>query len=290
MYKKRVVYLLFLLISLFSCKKGKEAENPQKGEIQVVADPSFKNVTEALAERYMAFYPEAKLDVVYKKEDSAFIDLLDGNARVIVMSRELTKKEKEVYKEKVDLEYNPAKFAGDAVVFVVSKNSSREHIKVSEIKEMLNSDDKNLIFDGANASNLNFIAQKFQVKPSALKYSIIKGNENIVNSIDKFNNKIGVISLNTISREFSPEAIALREKVKVLPVMDDKGKIYKPELSNIRNMEYPFSRILYFLTNEGFFGVGNGFIRFSCTQIGQIVVSKQGLQPYNIYKREVQMR
>ncbi|NHW22313.1 phosphate ABC transporter substrate-binding protein, partial [Escherichia coli] len=68
------------------------------------------------------------------------------------------------------------------------------------------------------------------------------------------------------------------------------GKIYKPELSSIRNMEYPFSRILYFLTNEGFFGVGNGFIRFSCTQIGQIVVSKQGLQPYNIYKREVQMR
>ncbi|AGC39977.1 hypothetical protein CG08_1046 [Riemerella anatipestifer] len=275
---------------MLSCKKGKEAENPQKGEIQVVADPSFKNVTEALTERYMAFYPEAKLDVLYKKEDSAFIDLLEGRARVIVMSRELSEREKEVYKSKVDLEYNPAKFAGDAVVFIVPKNSNREHIKVSEIKEMLNSESKNLIFDGTNASNLNFIAQKFNAKPSALKYSIIRGNENIVNNIGEFSDKIGVISLNTISREFSPEAIALREKVKVLPVMDEKGKIYKPELSSIRNMEYPFSRILYFLTNEGFFGVGNGFIRFSCTQIGQIVVSKQGLQPYNIYKREVQMR
>ncbi|MCO7352255.1 PstS family phosphate ABC transporter substrate-binding protein [Riemerella anatipestifer] len=287
---KRIGYLLFLLVVMLSCKKSKEAENPQKGEIQVVADPSFKNVTEALAERYMAFYPEAKLDVLYKKEDSAFIDLLEGNARVIVMSRELTKKEKEVYKEKVDLEYNPAKFAGDAVVFIVPKNSKREHIKVSEIKEMLNSESKNLIFDGTNASNLNFIAQKFNAKPSALKYSIIRGNENIVNNIDKFSDKIGVISLNTISREFSPEAIALRDKIKILPVIDEEGKVYKPELSSIRNMEYPFSRVLYFLTNEGFFGVGNGFIRFSCTQIGQIVVSKQGLQPYNIYKREVQMR
>ncbi|ADQ82106.1 substrate-binding domain-containing protein [Riemerella anatipestifer] len=287
---KRIGYLLFLLVVMLSCKKGKEAENPQKGEIQVVADPSFKNVTEALTERYMAFYPEAKLDVLYKKEDSAFIDLLEGRARVIVMSRELSEREKEVYKSKVDLEYNPAKFAGDAVVFIVPKNSNREHIKVSEIKEMLNSESKNLIFDGTNASNLNFIAQKFNAKPSALKYSIIRGNENIVNNIGEFSDKIGVISLNTISREFSPEAIALREKVKVLPVMDEKGKIYKPELSSIRNMEYPFSRILYFLTNEGFFGVGNGFIRFSCTQIGQIVVSKQGLQPYNIYKREVQMR
>ncbi|MDY3317921.1 substrate-binding domain-containing protein [Riemerella anatipestifer] len=287
---KRIGYLLFLLVVMLSCKKGKEAENPQKGEIQVVADPSFKNVTEALAERYMAFYPEAKLDVLYKKEDSAFIDLLEGNARVIVMSRELSEKEKEVYKSKVDLEYNPAKFAGDAVVFIVPKNSNREHIKVSEIKEMLNSESKNLIFDGTNASNLNFIAQKFNAKPSALKYSIIRGNENIVNNIDKFSDKIGVISLNTISREFSPEAIALRDKIKILPVIDEEGKVYKPELSSIRNMEYPFSRVLYFLTNEGFFGVGNGFIRFSCTQIGQIVVSKQGLQPYNIYKREVQMR
>ena len=55
-------------------------------------------------------------------------------------------------------------------------------------------------------------------------------------------------------------------------------------------MKYPFTRILYFLTNEGNFGLGNGFIRFSCTQVGQIVVSKEGLQPYNIFKREVQMR
>lgn len=47
---------------------------------------------------------------------------------------------------------------------------------------------------------------------------------------------------------------------------------------------------LYFLTNEGHFGLGNGFIRFSCTQKGQIVVSKEGLQPYNIFKREVMMR
>ena len=62
------------------------------------------------------------------------------------------------------------------------------------------------------------------------------------------------------------------------------------QLETIRNMKYPFTRILYFLTNEGNFGVGNGFIRFSCTQIGQIVVSNEGLQPYNIFKREVQMR
>ena len=68
------------------------------------------------------------------------------------------------------------------------------------------------------------------------------------------------------------------------------NKTYEPSLSNLKVMTYPFTRILYFLTNEGYYGLGNGFIRFSCTQLGQIVVEKEGLQPYNLYKREVQMR
>ena len=42
--------------------------------------------------------------------------------------------------------------------------------------------------------------------------------------------------------------------------------------------------------NEGNFNIANGFIRFSCTHLGQKIVQKEGLQPYNIYKREVQMR
>jgi len=48
--------------------------------------------------------------------------------------------------------------------------------------------------------------------------------------------------------------------------------------------------VLYFITNEGYYGLGNGFIRFSCQQLGQIIVEKEGLQPYNIFRREVQMR
>jgi phosphate transport system substrate-binding protein len=55
-------------------------------------------------------------------------------------------------------------------------------------------------------------------------------------------------------------------------------------------MNYPFTRVLYFLTNEGNFNIANGFIRYSCTQLGQMIVQKEGLQPYNIYGREVQMR
>ena len=286
MFNKIVLFILFF--SLVACSKS-EADAPNKGEIVIVADESFRNVTEALAERYVAHYPETKLNLKFQKEDYALMDLLKQNVRVIVMSRELTDREKKLYKEMVDLPLQPAKFAGDAVVFVVAKNSPRNSISVQEIKKELQSDDKNIIFDGVNASNFNFVAQKLNLKPQNIKYSLIKGNKAIVEQINKFPNSIGAISLNTISNPHSQEAKNLREQIKILPVKDN-NVAYEPNRQNIRYMKYPFTRILYFLTNEGYFGLGNGFIRFSCMQNGQIVVSKEGLQPYYIFKREVMMR
>ena len=284
------IFLISFFVLVISCKKtDKIVDNPQLGTITVTADESFKSVSEALTERYMALNPNTKINLVIKKEDLAFLDLLDNKARVIIMTRELTEKEKQGYKDKIDMEMQPAKFAADAVVFVVPKNSTKENISVEEIEKELQSDNKKIIFDGTNSSNLNFVAQKFKTTPDKLKYSIISGNKNIIEQLNKYPDKIGVISLNTISRPYDKESESLKNSVKILKVVEG-GKSYEPDIINLKNMTYPFTRVLYFLTNEGYYGLGNGFIRFSCQQLGQIVVEKEGLQPYNIFKREVQMR
>lgn len=289
--KKIILVLLAVTAILFSCSKtkDKDIDNPNKGEITVETDESFKSVIEALAERYMALNPLTKINVVIKKEDLCFLDLLNKKARVVVMSRELTNQEKAAFDTKVELPWQPAKFAADAVLFVVPKNSPVESVSMDEIYKELTSDSKNLIFDGTNSSNLNFVAQKFNKKPADLKFSIINGNENVVSQLKNYPGKIGVISYNTISRPFGEEAQRLRTELKILKVIKN-GKVYEPSLDNLKTMNYPFTRVLYLLTNETYYGLGNGFIRFSCQQLGQIVVEKEGLQPYNIFKREVQMR
>lgn len=286
---------LFIFISvfiLFSCKKSKSepVDSPTQGTITMEADDSFRNIVEALTERYMALNPSTKINVVYKKEDLGLLDLLERKSRVIVMSRNLTKTEKEAYDSKIGLPWQPAKFAADALVFVVPKNNnSIGSLSVDDIKRRITSEDKSLIFSGANSSNLNFIAQEFNVKVSALKYSVINGDENIIEQLEKHPNKIGVVSLNSISRPYGDEAIKLREKINILPIVEN-GKSYLPDSNTLQDMTYPFTRVLYFITNETYYGLANGLIRFSCTQLGQIVVEKEGLQPYNLYKREVQMR
>ncbi|ROH96743.1 PstS family phosphate ABC transporter substrate-binding protein [Chryseobacterium daecheongense] len=288
--KSKLLLLSFILVVL-GCNKKKDENIPtySKGNLTVLTDESFKSVTQALTEGYMINYPDTHIKVETKKEDLGFLDLLDNKAKLIVMSRSLSKEEIKAYEEKVDLKYMPARFAADAVVFVVPKSSPKTKITLDEIKSGLNSEDKNFIFDGTNSSNLNFVAEKLQKQPRDLKFSIISGNQNIIEQLDKYPNKIGVIGLNTFSRPYDKTAEKLRDMVKILPV-ENNGKEYYPDSNGLREMKYPFTRVLYFLTNEGNFSIANGFIRYSCTQLGQMIVEKEGLQPYNLYKREVQMR
>ena len=288
-YKYLLTLLVFFTI-VTSCKKsGRIPDDPQQGTITFAADESFRSVSEALSERYMALNPKTKINLIIKKEDLAFMDLLENKVRVIVMSRELNDKEKAAYKSKIDMDMLPAKFAADAVVFVVPKNSTRTSISIDELKAELSSDQKNIIFDGTNSSNLNFVAQKLKTIPNQLKFSIINGNKNLINEMNKFPDKIGVVSLNSISRPYDKESQELKNSIKILPVVE-KDQSFEPTIGNIKGMKYPFTRVLYFLTNESYYGLGNGLIRFSCQQLGQIVVEKEGLQPYYIFNREVQMR
>lgn len=288
---KNNFFSFFLLaFLLLGCKK-KESENAPsyyRGSIDLYTDDSFKSVAKALADAYMISYPEAKINVVTKKEDFSLLDLLNNKAHLIIMSRELSPEEKKVYKDRTELELQPTNFAADAVVFVVPKDSPITALNYDEIKAELNSEEKKFVFDGTNSSNLNFVAQKLNQKPSELKFSIISGNENLIAQLKEYPNKIGVVGLNAISRPYGNDAERLRNEIKILPVTY-KGKTYEPIPENFIELKYPFTRVLYFLTNDGSFNLANGFIRFSCTQLGQLVVEKEGLQPYNLFKREVQM-
>ena len=78
----------------------------------------------------------------------------------MVLSRELSAKEKETFDKKIDLPWQPAKFAADAVLFVVPKNSALESISMDEIANELQSEKKRFIFYKRRHRSRAAVAQK----------------------------------------------------------------------------------------------------------------------------------
>lgn len=281
-----------LLIALVSCsKKQKEVKDNDyhRGKLTLVTDDSFRSLAEAIADAYEINYPDTEVDVKVQKEDLAFLGLLKGENQLVLMSKILSDQEKAEYERVTSLDYKPAPIAADAVVFIVDKGSAINSISEQQILKELKSERKRLIFDGSNSGNLNFVASHFDLKPKDLSYATLGSNDSVVSQLGKFPDNIGVIGLNTISRPYDKQAQNLRNAVKILTVEKD-GIEFKPEGSSIGSMKYPFTRVIYLLANERSFGIANGVMRFASSQKGQIVASKEGLQPYYLIPREVQMR
>jgi phosphate transport system substrate-binding protein len=284
LFMKKILSLAVATLLLSACKKTEDV-GPQVGSATILTDEAHHEVVDALTETYQYRYPEVKFKHQTGMEDVILADFLNGKADILSMGRELDAKEKALLKQNLGVDWKPAKFAADAVVFVVNKNDPRESIDVKEIEQGLKTANLKLIADAGNGSNINTLCRYFKMPLSEAKFTVIKGNLPLAKYMTQHPG-VGMISLNSISRPHNEAMKTLRAELKILPVTK-QGKSHEASLQNLQQNNYPFTKILYFITKEHHFGLCNGFIRFSCTQLGQIVVSKQGIQPYYRYHRQV---
>ncbi len=293
---RKISYLFFLgLIGLvlypISCKKkDQEVKNDlyYNGSTKIQVDESFSSLVEALADGYQLNYPQSKVEVIPTKEDQAFVNFLNNKTELVVLSKPVSQNQIDQINKR-GLKYQPANFAADALLFIVPRDSPIQAIEYSQIKSKLNSKDHTFIFNGAYSSNLSYLTNFFGISQESAKVATIQNNADIISDLKKYPGKIGVIAQNTLSRPFHPETKLLREQVKVLPVIKD-GISISPSPDNVKQMKYPFTRVLYFLEREAGFGVAKGFIRFSCTQKGQLIIEKENMQPFYLFPRQVRLR
>lgn len=289
----RYILLLAVAFSIVSCNSSQKAEelHVNKGRITVAADESFKHIVDAQVAAYKAHYPETEFDVIYTPEQKAIGLMLSDSAELAVVSRELTVEEQKYFTSR-QLEYLPGRMAWDAVVLIVNKENPLEKITTSSIKEILEGEntERKLVFDNSSSSNLNFLLNYFN--PQNLYRENIfaaNGTLDVFNYIEKNKKAIGVIGMNWISDEDHKESRELRERVKILSVGETLETVYQPTLSTVRKSEYPFIKTVYLHTTQHRWGVAKGFVRFACSQIGQLVVEKMGLQPFYLIPKKYQM-
>ena len=301
---KIITLSLLSVLTLFGCKKEAETEPTENttlataiqkaahtfGETTFVADPTYKNLVEAWVAIYTNDYPDVKINVDYKIEDLAVKNFYEGEYPIAIVGKELDEVQQNYLFNKTTIKYVPSPIAMDATILITSLDNPLDSISVQQIRTELYQNSNLYIFDRANSSNFNTINNVLKTKvPDGAKVSSIEDFDQMVDFLQKSPKAIGLIGYNVLSDRDNQKIKDYLSKVKILKIVNEKNTVAEPTLENMRNGSYPFTRLVYILKNEKGFGIGAGFTRFAGSQQGQLIVKKEEMQPYYLYKREIRL-
>ncbi|MFN3589769.1 MAG: PstS family phosphate ABC transporter substrate-binding protein [Spirosomataceae bacterium] len=286
-------FTLFLAYSLLflACTQNEEEkkkETIREGKMRIAFDESLKNVIEEQITAYKIRYPKAEISTLVLPEQQAVNLMLQDSVDAVAITRELTANEQAYFTNR-QKRYEPATMALDAVLVIGNISGDVRELSLDELKKLFeeNSPTK-LFFDNSNSSNLNFIKERLEIKEiKNQKVYGSKGTEDLLENIKKNKDAIGFLGYNWISEE-NETSRKIKSSIRIIPISSQKGQeAIEPNVSNLKSRKYPLERLIYLHTTDNRWGVPMGFIRFSCSQIGQLVVEKMGLIPYYIIPKQI---
>jgi len=281
---------------LFSSKEAPK-DGPAQGEIAIAVDESFQPLVQAEKTAFENNYHFAKLNIRYTPENEAVADLLNEKVRSIVVSRELTTKEKEIFmREKIS--YRSFRFAADGVALLTNQANQDTLITLPALKGLLDGSlsdwtsigakkmkgDVVLVVDKANSSNIKFLIDRLGIPATkSLRVFAAGSNPKVIEYVKQHPNAIGIIGSNWISDGDNPTSLGFIRSVHVMSVAEkdglDKSKYLQPFGYNLALKTYPLRREIKMILKESHLGLGTGFVNYVCGEMGQLIVLKAGLIP-----------
>lgn len=298
---RNYLILSLLAFSLSSCFlfSSKEApkDGPAQGEIAIAVDESFQPLVQAEKTAFENNYHFAKLSLRFTPENEAVADLLNEKVRSIVVSRDLTAKEQEIFtREKIT--YRSFRFAADGVALLTNMANNDTLISLPSLKGLLDGSLKNwssigakgmkgeviLVVDKANSSNIKFLIDRLGIPASqTLRVFAAGSNPKVIDYVKQHKNAIGIIGSNWISDGDNPTSLGFIRSVHVMSVAEkeglDKSKYTQPFGYNLALKTYPLRREIKMILKESHLGLGTGFVNYVCGEMGQLIVLKAGLIP-----------
>ena len=278
------------------------------GTITVASDESMKPMVDQICQAYSGISEDAHFNIVYKPEREAINLLLNDKARVVFTARELSLIEQKKLKER-GIRYNPQPIATDGVALITNKQNTDSLITLSELTDIFSgkiklwSELKNrkqvgkivLVFDNANASNLDYIIQKFGVKDaSKINISAAGSNPGVIEYVRQNPNAIGFIGVNWISDGESLLSINMAKGLRVMGVAEKENPIrkdyFQPSQRSLGLQDYPLRRKVYAISQEMYAGLGSGLVNYITRDTGALLIEKCGLWPTVPFNREITIK
>jgi phosphate transport system substrate-binding protein len=287
------IVLIFILV--YACDKIKKKEIEETiltGKTTVLVDETLMPIIEEQVAVFESQY-DAKITLIAKSESEIVQNLSKNKNQIAILSRELSKNEREVFDNK-KIKGKITSLATDGIALISNRNNNDTLVSVQDVISFAQgqpSKIKGLVFDNANSSTVRYIKELAKVNnlPKENIFSFNNNNE-VINYISKNNGIIGIVGVNWLS-EPMPEMESTIAKIRVLSVKDKNNKTYvKPSQDNIASGLYPITREIKLLNYQGYQGLGMGFASFIAGEIGQRIILKSGLVPVRIPSRNIKIR
>ncbi|MEO8534118.1 MAG: substrate-binding domain-containing protein [Flavobacterium sp.] len=296
-YSKVVGLVVFVFLFAMCNQKSKnesEKETILKGSMDITVDETIKPIVEDQVAVFEGTYYDAKISIKAKSEAELINDLLNQKAKVVVVTRDLTKEEKERFtKSKINPRVTP--FATDAIAFISNKSNNDTLIALKTVIDFLQGKAgpriKGLVFDNPNSSTVRYMKELAKIKdiPTKDVFSF-KTNDEVIKFVSENDGMIGVVGVNWLSQP-SPNMVDVVKKINVLSVKGlNDTKYYSPTQNDLAEMKYPLARDLFVINCQGYTGLGMGLASFISGDIGQRIVLKSGLLPVRTPGRKLSIR
>ena len=281
----RNISLVLLGLCFFQCstdKKDTPKDSATIGEITLGVDESFEPVMKAEKTAFQEQYHYAKIQFKFSPENEVIADMLNDKIRGVVVTRDLTAAEKEIFtREKVT--YRSFNIAADGIALLANKSNADTLITLPDLRELIvgTSTKYTLVVDKANSSNLKFLLDKLKISSSDKLHVVAAGsNPEVINQVKNNTNTIGIIGSNWISDGDNPTSLGFIRSVNVMSVAEGKGMPYsQPFGYNLALKKYPLRREIKYILKEAHQGLGTGFLNYVTGDLGQLIVLKAGLIP-----------
>jgi phosphate transport system substrate-binding protein len=287
------VILLSVVFIFFNCKKNENKDANQEsiltGKADIYVDETITPIVEDEAMVFESKY-DAKFTIISKSESEVLNSLFNKKAKIIVIARNLTKKELNVFQQS-KIVPKITKFAIDGIAFVANKSSNDTLIALKDVIDFMKGGRslkiKGLVFDNPNSSTVSYMNNLAGLNGLAKDVYTFKTNNEVLKFVSENDGMIGVVGVNWLSQ---PDA-SMNSVINNINVLSVKGLnkegYYAPSQNNFAEGTYPLLRDLYVVNCQGYDGLGMGFASFVAGDIGQRIVLKSGLLPYQIPTRKL---
>lgn len=319
------VAAVFAVASTGCLKYEKKANSHTTGTTTLVCDNTFENIMAQEIDVFEYQYPEAHILARYATQAEAFDSLMSLNTKTIVVSRDITPREKEILKNKRRTARS-TKIAVDAVALIVNPENPVGKLTLKEVADILSgrSTDWNDIWP----CDLGKISVVFDDQASSLvtymRDSLLNGGplganvyaqgsvQGVFKAVKDSKNAIGVVGVSWITTDMAAadmskgdlaisvlgeepvEGATLTDEVKVLALYNDKlsgedARAYKPYQQYIFDGKYPLFRQMYMITTGASGSLAGGFYAFVTGNIGQKIIAKTGILPARMQRIQVEL-